>query len=129
MKHLQLKFNHGVEIGAYWAYRGHAKRTKELMLVLIYMDEWFHRKDLAKMLDELGHKPSKIINGFFYLVGWTIFCLCQVCPIWSLNFVAQVMEKFAVYSYESLAEKYPQYRDELLKMATKEKEHEDWFSV
>ena len=33
MKHFLLKFNHGVEIGAYLAYIGHFKRTNEARMV------------------------------------------------------------------------------------------------
>lgn len=127
MKHFLLKFNHGVEIGAYHAYMGHYKRTKDPQLLMIAMDETIHRSMLLNILQHLNDRPSKVINLFFFTIGTVIQKLCMICPLWSLNFIARGLELFAVISYNDLAKRYPEYKEGLLVMAEAEAKHAEYF--
>ena len=127
--HLGLKFNHGVEIGARLAYLGHYKRTQDPKILEIANDELEHQKQLKKILNHYGYNPSKIINGGFLIIGSFVFLMCQVSPIWSLNLVACVLEKFAVVSYKKLALNYKEFKSELISMEQAEAEHEIYFKT
>lgn len=129
MKHFRLKFNYGVEIGAYLAYVGHMKRTGDLMVQAIAVDELIHRGELATILASVGEEPDSRINLFFKVVGNTIQFLCKISPRFALNFVARSMEAFAVYNYRKLAEEYPQHRAKLLAMAETEEDHRQYFET
>jgi rubrerythrin len=129
MKHFLLKFNHGVEIGAYLAYVGHASRTKSSKVWSISRDELYHREGLKFILDELGEKPSPWIDRSFTLIGKTIKWLCRFSPLWSLDLIARSMELFAIFNYNKLAIKYPQYAETFEDMAKSEQDHEEYFRL
>lgn len=127
MKHFMLKFNHGVEIGAYLAYVGHAKRTDSNWVRSIAIDELNHRSELRRILKELGEKPNPTIDKCFNIIGRSIMFFCRFCPLWSLNFIARTMELFAVMNYTKLAIKYPKYHSQFTNMAQAESDHELFF--
>jgi rubrerythrin len=127
LKHFYLKFNHGVEIGARLAYIGHYKRTNDEKILEIAKDELKHQTILALMLKRLGEKPSPVIDTIFYAIGSTIGFLCKIFPKSALNFVASLMEVFAIVSYKRLAKKYEDYNITFLKMAIKELHHAAYF--
>ncbi len=131
MKHYLLKFNAGVEIGAKLAYLGHWKRTNDPVILSIIFDEIDHRKTLEKILNEFDHKPSKVIDTFFFIVGACIYFACKFCPLWSLNFIARTMEAFAFFNYNKLARKYDYfwYHSKLKEMANKEDAHKKYFKT
>ena len=127
MKHFLIKFNHGVEIGAMLAYVGHFFRTFDDRVWEIAMEEVEHRANLKNVLSDLGEKPSPIIDGSFRLIGNLIRFLCKISPIWSLDFIARMMELFAVFNYSRLAKAYPQYQSLFERMASAEQVHGDYF--
>lgn len=127
MKHALIKFNYGVEIGAHKAYLGHYDRTKDANVFDIAQDEVEHRAILGDILEELGEKPSKFFNVPFGIIGEVIKRLCAYSPRFMLNFVARSMEFFAVVNYIELAKRYPKYRIQFVKMATREHEHGEYF--
>jgi rubrerythrin len=127
-KYFLLKFNHGVEIGANLAYLGHYRRTQDQKVFDIAIEEFQHRETLKMVLQTYGLKPSLIWNGIFQGIGTSIFWLCQISPIWSLDLVARLMEKFAIFNYKALADLFPEHRDLFLKMSKAEEEHEAYFS-
>lgn len=129
MKHFLLKFNHGVEIGAELAYRGHYERTKDPEIKKIADEEVEHRENLETVLESLGHKPSKIIDSVFTGLGWFIRLSCRVFPIWSLDWVARAMETFAIDNYLKLASKYRQHSILFVRMANAETRHGYYFSL
>lgn len=129
MKHFLLKFNAGVEIGARLAYEGHHARTKSGKIYLIIGDEKFHRRELINILSLLDDSTNPFIDWSFYLIGNTIKFLCKFMPLWSLDFVARVMELFAISNYEKLGKVYPQYKWTFDKMAAAEKDHEEYFRI
>lgn len=127
MKHFLLKFNHGVEIGAIEAYIGHYKRTKDINILIIANEELEHKLQLCKILDFYDEKPSKIIDFIFKVIGFIIRQLCQLCPIFMLDYVAQIMELFAVVNYVKLSIIYPEFSDIFLKTAKAELTHKLYF--
>lgn len=127
MKHFQIKFNHGVEIGARLAYVGHYKRTGDEKILEIAQDELRHQTILALILKRLGEKPSKTIDSIFYIVGSTIGFLCKVFPKPLLNLVASSMEVFAIFNYTRLASKYMEFNNMFVDMALKELKHKKYF--
>lgn len=127
MKHFLIKFNHGVEIGAFYAYLGHYKRTKDLQLLNIINDERVHKETLKLILETENDYPSVFIDVPFYLVGNVIGFLCKVAPVSWLDFIASTMEIFAVFSYNKLAIKYPKYKDIFTMMSQVEDKHKLYF--
>ena len=127
MKHALLKFNHGVEIGARLAYLGHYKVTGDTKILAIANEELEHRKTVKRILETLGHKPFWGFDMFFTLVGNTIQYLCYISPKFALNWVASIMEVFAVFNYTKLARIYPRFDITFKDMAEAEKLHEDYF--
>lgn len=129
MKHFMLKFNHGVEIGAYLAYIGHASRTNCSWVRAIALDELNHRSELRRILQELGENPNPVIDKCFNMIGNSIMFMCKFCPLWSLNFIARTMEMFAIMNYKKLAISYPKYKSEFISMAKAEMNHELFFKL
>ena len=79
------------------------------------------------MLRYHGTKSNKIIDKVFWFIGTSVGLACKVFPLWSLNLVARSLEMFAVFSYERLAIRYPEFESIFLKMARSEKRHELFF--
>lgn len=129
MKHFLLKFNVGVETGAYLAYLGHFNRTGEPGIHRIMREEQQHKNTLLDFLEELGEEPSLPIVFFFLAVGSVIKFMCSFMPLWSLNFVARTMELFAVFSYKKIADLYPSYSRYFMEMAETEQRHEEYFRL
>lgn len=127
MNHFWLKFNHGVEIGAELAYRGHFKRTGDFAIQDIAIDELRHQKKLELILEHYNEKPSLIIDMMFYVIGSVIQALCLISPKFLLNLVAKSLEIFAVVSYANLAIRYSEFRHILIEMADNELSHELYF--
>jgi rubrerythrin len=124
---IMLKFTHGVEVGAHLAYVGHYKRTNDNKVRLIASQEAQHQEQIRGMLASYGEKNSPVFDVPFSVIGNTVRYLCSISPLFMLNSVAKLLEKFAVFSYNDLAERFPDYRDELLEMAETELEHEEYF--
>lgn len=129
MKHFLLKFNHGVEIGARLAYIGHFKRTKDSKINFIAYDELRHRHHLEQILKYYDQEPNPIIDAIFWSIGGCIGWACQYSPLWSLNWVARIMELFAISNYVKLATVYPAWNLTLYSMAANEKDHEEYFRL
>lgn len=122
-----LKFNHGVEIGAYLAYKGHYMAVIDPEVLTIMFDEMEHRKALKEYLEELGEKPSPVIDFIFKAIGTTVQLMCRFFPEWLLDKVACLLEIFAVFSYKHLATVYKDREAMFLEMAKTEQEHKEYF--
>jgi rubrerythrin len=127
MNHFLLKFNHGVEIGARLAYLGHYKRTKDQGILAIADEELEHREALVQILKYYGEDTCKPIDSAFTAIGNTIHALCQVSPIFMLNFVARSMELFAVVNYSYLSKTYSDFPYTFAHMARAEQRHKQYF--
>lgn len=122
-----LQFTHGVEIGAHQAYLGHFARTGDLKVKDIANDEMLHQKQIRYMLAICKSKTNPLFDIPFFVIGRTVSLLCRISPRFMLNIIANLMEKFAVFSYNQLAERFPDFRETLLEMAATELEHEEYF--
>lgn len=128
MKHLLLKFNHGVEIGARLAYLGHYKATGDQKVLAIANEELHHMNTLAEILEYYNEKPIPAIDNTFKVVGTIINLACQISPKFMMNFIAKSMELFAVVNYSYLSTVYPEFEYTLKGMAKAELEHETYFT-
>lgn len=129
MKHFLLKFNHGVEIGAYLAYIGHVNRTGSVHILKIAQEEMDHMLVLESILEEFNDAPNPIIDFVFRLIGTGVYLACQFMPLFTLNWVARTMEMFAVFNYLKLASKYPEKATVFKSMALAESLHEEYFRL
>jgi rubrerythrin len=127
VRHTLLKFNYAVEIGARLAYLGHYRVTKDPNVLEIANDELSHRQMILIILSNHNQSPSRLFNAFFTVVGTIIQYLCLVSPRSLLNIIAQIMEIFAVFSYNKLAKLYPGYHRTFEYMSDAESRHEKYF--
>lgn len=128
MKFILLKFNHGVEIGARLAYLGHYKRTNDINIKKIADDELEHRTVIKTVLNKYNKDSSLLIDGIFYIIGNIIKYTCLVSPLSLLNFVARILERFAVFNYKKISKLFPEETELFLDMAKVELEHDIYFS-
>lgn len=128
MRFLMLQFNHGVEIGAYLAYVGYYRVTKNEEILKIAQEEVEHKRILKEILNGYGRDTSKLFDSIFTIIGYVVITMCYISPKWLLNKVAKSLEVFAVFSYNILAEKFPEKREVFLEMADTEKRYEEYFS-
>lgn len=124
---LLLQFNHGVEIGAYLAYKGHYTRTKDINIKRISRDELHHKLMIKWVLRNYNKTTSRIIDSIFKIIGLIILHLCKVSPKFLLNMVAKSLEIFAVFSYNYISTLLPNFKTELIEMSLKEDEHKKYF--
>lgn len=134
---LMLKMAYAIEIGAYEAYQGHRKSydldsAERSKILEIQWDELAHKEILGDILDELGHKPSKLANGLLWLIGKTISFVCSFAGYRACAFGAKIMEILGSNTYERLAKQASKDgREDLAKdfqiMARQEKSHEEYF--
>lgn len=131
-----LKQAHAIEIGAYYAYKGHWKSSKNIeekkKIQEIQNDELLHRKLIELWLFGMGSKPSVFLDIIFYIIGNSISISCFVLGRRLSAWGARIMETIGskVYINLSLAAlKTPEYEiaSSLLNMAKTEREHEEFF--
>ena len=127
MRHVLLRFNYGVEIGARLAYLGHFKVTGDPKVLQISKEEKEHGLAIEWVLSQYGLKPFFLFNWFFYVVGNLIRIACHISPRAMLDWVASTMELFAVFNYRLLAKYYPDFREMFLFMAEEEDLHRKYF--
>lgn len=126
--HILLRFNYAVEIGAYLAYKGHYKRTNDLSIRYIAREELKHRCLLRRILKDHKKQPFFLFNWIFKVIGSTIGMLCQISPVFLLDYVAEIMEMFAIVNYEKLIEIYPEYTLTFREIIRSEENHRKFFS-
>jgi hypothetical protein len=128
MKWWKLKFTYSVELGASLAYKGHFKRTGDLNIHNIYLDEIDHRDTLIMYIVANHHDPSEFLEAIFLTIGTTVGFLCKIMPTFLLDKVASLLEIFAIYSYYDLAKEFPEYSNTFIEMAETEERHREYFS-
>ncbi len=127
MKWLLLKFCYGVEIGAYWAYRGHHKVSGDKEVLRIAKEELSHMVLIKSILKQNNQKPFLPFNWMFWSIGKTVYSLCFIFPDLALNLVAGFLEKLNVISYTTMARLFPEHKNTFLEMQSNEAEHEQYF--
>lgn len=129
MKWIFLRFCYAVEIGAYLAYVGHYKKSKDSVVKKIKRQELEHMVHIKTILRDANKKPYMPFNIFFFLIGSTIKYLCAISPLLILDGIAQIMEVFNIISYDILVNRFPEYKGIFNKMEKQESEHEKYFST
>lgn len=127
MRLWMLQFTHGVEIGAHLAYIGHYARTKDDNVRKIAEDELEHQRLLKEILGNYNSKTNKFIDFVFYMIGNMVRYLCYISPKFMLDRVAMLLELFAVFSYNKLAQEFPDFELTLNKMGEIEQKHVEYF--
>lgn len=129
MRFLLLKFCYAVEIGAYLAYVGHYKASKDSVIKSIKRDELVHMVNIRKVLVCYSHAPNLVFNLAFFMIGSIIKVLCSVTPLVLLDGVAQIMEVFNIISYDLMAKLFPEHKEIFNDMEESEREHEIYLST
>jgi demethoxyubiquinone hydroxylase (CLK1/Coq7/Cat5 family) len=104
----KLKIAHAIEIGAFYAYEGHASSIKnnptvKQKIIDIQDDEVVHMNDIESMLYQLGSKPSPILDALLWAIGSVISLSCHVMGYRMAMWGAGVMEKMGGVVYKDLA--------------------------
>lgn len=122
-----LKFCFAVEIGAYLAYVGHYRSSKDKKIKSIMRDELSHMVYIKRVLASYDEKPTAVFSLPFLIIGHMIRLTCRITPKPMLDFVARIMEKFNVVSYDYMAKAFPEHSETFLGMMQNEYEHEIYF--
>lgn len=128
LRHVFLRFNYGVEIGARLAYLGHYRATGDYNVLMIANEEERHGAKVAEILSFYNRQPTAIFNVPFTVIGHSIYWLCQVSPKSMLDSVAKMMEMFAIFNYTQLSKLYPDWKTTFLLMAEAEDKHKTYFT-
>src|SRR5687768_15200695 len=87
-----LRAAHAGEVAAALAYAGHAWRAGPALqerIREVEREEWQHRAELARMLFELGSRPSPCAELHRTLLGFALFALGHATPLGALHLVAE----------------------------------------
>jgi len=91
-----LKLAHSIEIGAYHAYEGHWRNTKDpttrKRLQEIQEEENFHRQQVRFMLSEVKSSPNFFLDFSMYLVGKSVSVSCYVMGYKAAMWGAKIFE-------------------------------------
>jgi demethoxyubiquinone hydroxylase (CLK1/Coq7/Cat5 family) len=124
------------ELAAAYAYRGHWKsltRQPEISKVQqIENEEWIHRRNVGRMLAELGARPSRIKEARLWIIGRSIGLICHLIGWFLPMYFAGRLESRNTEEYLNAAFYARElglmnFIDELLVMSAVEKEHEVYF--
>ena len=131
-----LQQAHAIEIGAYHAYEGHwrsSKNTKESnQIQSIQIDELVHRHKVRFMLEQLNAQRNPILDALFWVIGKTISASCYVIGYKAAMWGAGLMERLGSVCYYRIAREVKGLTNmrmyvTLLDMAIQEEEHEEFF--
>ncbi|MBD0373185.1 MAG: ferritin-like domain-containing protein [Pyrinomonadaceae bacterium] len=124
------------EMAAAYAYRGHWKSLSDFgekeMVYNIEDDEWAHRRQIKRMLDDLGSRPQKLREILMWFVGRVVGLVCCVTGRFMPMYFAGLVESGNVKEYEAASLQagklgLPKFEDELRQMARAERTHELFF--
>ena len=132
----QLQLAYSGELGAGFAYRGHARSVRDPeerdRIRRIEDEEWHHRRLVGDMLRDLGAAPRPFREAVFWLIGRTLGALCHVSGWFLPMYGAGRLERRNIKEYEDAADYAVECGradlvDCLLTMAEVEWEHEKYF--
>lgn len=131
-----LQKAYSAEKAASFAYQGHAGSVKDMhekiAIKQIEMDEWNHRKDVLKIMQQYDIPVSKYYEIRFYIVGKTISYSCYVIGWFMPFYFAGNLESGNVCEYFRMKQFFnaleiTEHDNILYEMGMKEKEHEVYF--
>jgi len=127
---------YSAEKAAAFAYQGHAgslkdKSEKEL-IYQIELDEWNHRKEVLKIMEEYAIPISKYYEFKFHIIGKIISYSCYLIGWFMPYFFAGKLESGNVCEYFRMMQYFHElgivkHNEILYEMGIKEKEHEVYF--
>ena len=132
-----LQNAHAGELAAAYAYRGHWKSLKpsaeKERIKQIEAEEWAHRENVRKWLEELGVKPNELREKIFWTIGRSLGLICRFSGWCFPMYFAGRLESQNVQEYIGAAEfaKELEMREcfnEMMEMSRVEGEHEIFFS-
>ena len=126
------------ELAAAFAYRGHWKSLKSNSaerehIQQIEREEWEHRANVLRWLENLNAKPNPRREKIFWTIGKTIGLACYVSGWFFPMYFAGRLESQNVQEYIDAAEfakelEMPECFDEMMEMSRVEGDHELFFS-
>ncbi|MBX7227478.1 MAG: hypothetical protein K1X55_15695 [Chitinophagales bacterium] len=132
-----LQLAYSAERAASFAYQGHAgsiRKNQEVRAKIheIEMDEWFHRAEVLKIMQEYQISVNKWYELKYYVIGKTISWSCYVLGWFIPHYFAGRLESGNVVEYFHMKDYFNQigitkHDDILVEMGIKEKEHEVYF--
>jgi rubrerythrin len=132
-----LQNAHAGELAAAYAYRGHWKSLKASVererIKQIEAEEWAHRENVRKWLEQLGAKPNQFREKIFWTMGRALGLTCYVSGWFFPMYFAGRLESQNVQEYVDAARFAKELEihdcfDEMMEMSRVEGEHEVFFS-
>lgn len=132
-----LQLAYSAERAASFAYQGHAGsiRNNEAVSTKIHeieMDEWFHRAEVLKIMEEYQIPVDKWYEVKYYVIGKIISWSCYILGWFIPHYFAGRLESGNVIEYFHMKDYFNQigitkHDHILVEMGIKEKEHEVYF--
>lgn len=131
-----LQLAYSAERAAAFAYQGHvasvSNQDEKIKIKEIEEDEWIHRDEVLKIMDEYGIKISKWYEVKYYVIGKCISWSCYIIGWFMPMYFAVSLESGNVNEYYRMKELFnsvsiTKHDEILVEMGIKEKEHEIYF--
>jgi hypothetical protein len=131
-----LQRAYSAEKAAAFAYIGHAKSVKDpgqkKAIRQIEIDEWNHRKEVRRIMDQYGIPVSRYFEIRFHIIGKLIAFSCFVIGWFMPFYFAGRLESGNVCEYFRILHYFHQlgiyeHDETLYQMGMKEKDHEIYF--
>lgn len=131
-----IQFAYSAEKAASFAYIGHAKSVKDpeakKAIRRIELDEWEHRAEVLKLMNQYNIPVSKWLEFKFHVIGKLIAASCFVIGRFMPFYFAGSLESGNVCEYFRMKQYFnslgiSEHDKMLYDMGIKEKEHEVYF--
>jgi rubrerythrin len=131
-----LKQAYSAEKAASFAYQGHAASVKDIQekkaIRQIEIDEWNHRAEVLKIMNQYQLPVSKWYEIKYHLIGKTISASCYIIGWFMPFYFAGNLESGNVCEYVRMKRLFnalgiTEHDEVLYEMSLKEKEHEVYF--
>jgi rubrerythrin len=137
----RLRLAYAGELAAARAYAGHwrsirgrgaARAAQRGRIRQIMAEELEHRREVGRMLGELGHRPSRLRDAAMWCVGTAIAASCFAGGWYAPMYGAGRIERRNIWEYEDAVRLaagagLATYAERLLGMAEVEWDHERYF--
>lgn len=131
-----LQMAYSAEMAASFAYQGHAGSVKDknekVAIRQIELDEWSHREEVLKIMNQYEIPISKWFEIRFYIIGKIISFSCYLIGWFMPYYFAGRLESGNVCEYFRMMKYFHEigiieHNEVLFEMGIKEKEHEIYF--
>jgi demethoxyubiquinone hydroxylase (CLK1/Coq7/Cat5 family) len=103
-----LQDAHAGEIGAYYAYAGHIKATKDIVerqkLIEIQAEELKHIKDCKRLLNHYGYRTNEFKDSIMKFIGITLGLSCFIAGRRVAAWGAGVIERVGMTNYQKMVD-------------------------